>query len=58
MTALSASLTNAPEVATGMADADNEGASAKAQAAAPISKKRFMKHLSLGRSSAVGREVP
>src|SRR5258708_6519281 len=42
MVALSASLTKAFGVASDIADAGNDGASPSAQAAAPISKKRFM----------------
>ena len=57
MVALSASLTKAFGVASDIADADNDGASASAQAAAPISKKRFMKRVSLGGFCAAGREV-
>jgi hypothetical protein len=57
MTGLSVSLTSVSAVARGIAEADSVGIAANAQAATPISNKRFMRELSLdGRFSAAGRE--
>jgi hypothetical protein len=57
MVALSEPSANAFGVANGIAVADMDGASASAQAAAPINKKRFIRFTSLGRFSAARREV-
>jgi hypothetical protein len=57
MTGLSVSLTSVSAVARGIAEADSVGNAANAQAATPISNKRFMRELSLdGRFSAARRE--
>jgi hypothetical protein len=59
MTAPSLSLTSVSAATRGIAEADSVGIAANAQAATPISNKRFMWEFSLeGRVSAARRECP